>query len=494
VKKQKKAHQFCQDLLVLGSHRTRAMTNLVMSLASSPQAQSPVDLSASEFCHYHYSNLTKVLEFWELKEDEFLKFLQPYFPAPRLSESGLRYYAITHDLTKMLKPHSPCLADRQYVPTANNVIPGNRSLGVGYPVSALHLGIGDAGWCPPLSLQRLSSTMNANDVAVQQIKDILQSRFLPFGDELCLSRTDSAYGKAKFISPLYEIDNLLLITRFRGGMKVWFKAEDSDSSGGAPRIYGKKFYLTDESAHKTYHKKGVAREVWQDALCEQVADDEVKTEGVLGNQRKVIFCVKRWNNLLIRTKQGASMKDKPFDMLRIIVLDAQTQERVFDRPLFVGVCGKRKEEIGSNEVQKQYRERYDVEPSYGFSKNRLLLDKLQTPCDHHLDKWIRIVQLTSWLLYVASDEIGKIECPVWQKYLPANKKIDQNSSLRLTIAQTQRSIHLLFSTLDKTPFLPLKCKKGKGRKTGDTFIKKTRYVPVKKVKKSIIKLKNQQNV
>jgi hypothetical protein len=335
--------------------------------------------------------------------------------------------------------------------------------------------------------------MNANEVAIRQIQTILKNEFLPFKEELCLSRSDSVYGKAIYISPLHELDNLVLILRFRGGMKVWFKAEDGDTQIGAPRIYGAKYYLNDVSAPKIYHRKGVAYEVWQPALCEQPADDEVKTAGVLGNQRKVIFWVKKWKNVLIRSKSGESMKDKPIDMLRIMVLDAQTQKPVFDRPLFVGVCGKRKDEIPSSEVQKQYRERYDVEPYYNFGKNQLLLDKLQTCCDKHLDPWLKIVQLTTWLLFVASDEIGKIDCPVWQKYLPANKKVEQDETQRLTIAQTQRAIHLVFSTLDKTPFLPLKCKKGKGRKVGDRFIKKKRFNPVRKIKKSIIKLKNQQN-
>jgi hypothetical protein len=115
VKNIKQVHQFCHALLSLGLHRSRAMSNYVMSLASSIHAQSPVDLSGSEFCHYHYSNLTKVLENWNISENAFQNFIKTYLPTPRSLESGLRYYAMTHDVTKMLKPHSPCLSDRQYV-------------------------------------------------------------------------------------------------------------------------------------------------------------------------------------------------------------------------------------------------------------------------------------------------------------------------------------------------------------------------------------------
>src|SRR5690606_29814434 len=126
--------------------------------------------------------------YWHINESSFRAFIRPFIPAPRFSGEGLRYYALTHDVTKMLKAHSPCLEGRQFVPTSNNVIASNRALGVGYPVSALHLGAGQAGWCPPLTLERLGPQDDANDVAVRQIESLLQDNTLPFGEELCLLR------------------------------------------------------------------------------------------------------------------------------------------------------------------------------------------------------------------------------------------------------------------------------------------------------------------
>lgn len=91
MKNDNKTHQFCKSLLILGSHRNTAMANYVISLASSPIIQSPVDLSSSEFNHYHYSNLTKVLEHWELSDTEFQKSISPYISKPRVSEKGIGY-------------------------------------------------------------------------------------------------------------------------------------------------------------------------------------------------------------------------------------------------------------------------------------------------------------------------------------------------------------------------------------------------------------------
>jgi hypothetical protein len=292
---------------------------------------------------------------------------------------------------------------------------------------------------------------------------------------------------------LYDMDNLVLIVRLRQGMKVWAKAPDGEPTGGTTRIYGDKFYLTDTSGYKTYHKKGVPYEVWQESLCEQPADEQIEKEAVLANGRKVIIEIRRWNDLLIRTRAGASMKDKPLDVLRVQVLDAKSRQPVFDRPLFVAVSGKRKNQVDNAMAQEHYRERYDVEPYYQFAKNKLLMDKLQTPCVNHLDNWLRIVQITSWLLFTASSEIGQTDCPVWQQYLPKNKEAKSQPHHPQTIAQTQRAMHLLFCTFDPDAFLPLKCKKGKGRTQGQKFPQRTKFKVVKKFKKSIIKAKMQQN-
>jgi len=469
------------------------MANFVMSLASSPSITHPVALALSPFCHYHYSNLPKILRDWQVGEDDFRGLIRFFVPPPRVEAGGLRYYSFTHDVTKMLKAHSPCLEDRQYVPIANSVIASNRALGVGYPVSALHFGAGEAGWCPPLDLRRLCPQDDANEVAIKQVTTLLEGTTLPFGQELCLLRADTAYGKAIFLSPLYDVDNLVLIVRLRAGMKVWERAEDGEPNRGATPIYGAKHYLTDHSEWKTYHKKGVPHEVWQNSICDLPADDRVEKQIVLGNGRKVVAHIQRWNSLLIRTKGGASMKNKPLDVLRVQVFDAETQKPIFDRPMFLAVSGKRKNLIGTILAQEQYRERYDVEPFYRFAKNKLLMDKLQTPHAEHLDPWLRIVQTTSWLLFTARQEIGQLCCPVWQKYLPKNKAAQEQPQAPMTIAQTQRAIQLLFCTFDPTPFLPLKCKKGKGRVKGQTFPQRTRFKVVKKIKKSIRKTKTQQN-
>ena len=103
----------------------------------------------------------------------------------------------------------------------------------------------------------------------------------------------------------------------------------------------------------------------------------------------------------------------------------EAPELPFGAELCLAVSGKRKDEVSTKEAQEHYRERYDVEPYYRFAKRSLLLDKLQTPEHDHLQHWVRIGQISTWMLFVARDETV-IDCQKWQKYLPKNQHATQN--------------------------------------------------------------------
>jgi len=98
-----------------------------------------------------------------------------------------------------------------------------------------------------------------------------------------------------------------------------------------------------------------------------------------------------------------------------------------------------------------------------------------------------MVQISTWMLFVARDETV-IDCQKWQKYLPKNQHATQNPDTPLTIAQTRKAIKNLFRTFDKTPFLPQKCKKGKGRQKGQAQPQRTKYPVLRKQPKKIIRI------
>lgn len=69
-------------------------------------------------------------------------------------------YSFQTDTSPMSKPFSKKLADRQYVNVPNNVVPGNKSLDIGYNYSYINLGytppLGGSRWSLPLSVSALS--------------------------------------------------------------------------------------------------------------------------------------------------------------------------------------------------------------------------------------------------------------------------------------------------------------------------------------------------
>ena len=510
-----KTEQFCLDIVNLPVNRHRPLANLVMSLSGCTTAKSVVELSESAYFHYHYSNLPKILNdiapdaAGVVELDRLIgALLVPYLP-PIRSELGVTFYGLSIDVTKLLKAHSPTLEGRGYVPIANNVIASNQSIGVGYRVSMNHLNAleqGADGWCPPLTVQRLTVEEVALDVGVAQIRSLLTDTTLPFSKALCIQKADMGYAHASFLAPLYALENLVCLVRFRPSSKVWQQiSEQPDDSinsppikpvKGAPAIYGKKWYLTDTSQDKIYTVKGGKGEtytVWQDSIMDLPPNDTFEIVGQLKNGRQVTIVLTRWNDLLKRTKQGHSMKDKPFDMVRVLVLDTKTGNKVFDRPLFIAVSGQRKQEIPTPLVQTQYKERMAVEAVYRFGKHNMLLDKLQTPDVKHLDNWLKVWMLAVWLLFTARQQTP-LTVKVWEKYLPINKAKAEQTNPVLTMPQVRKGINALFATFDKTPFLPRKYKKGKGRQKGQVQPKRKRFPVTKKVKKvSINKLKSQKN-
>ena len=514
-KVENKTEQFCLDIVNLPLNRHRPLANLVMSLCGCTTAKSVVELSESDFFHYHYSNLPKILNDIartasdSLALDRLIRSLLIPYLAPIRTECGLSFYGFSTDVTKLLKAHSPTLEGRGYVPIANNVIASNQSIGVGYRVSMTHLNAlekGADGWCPPMVVQRLSVEDDAIDVGVAQIQSLLTDTTLPFSSSLCLEKADMGYAHASFLSPLYALENLVCLVRFRPSSKVWQQmftnseqTPDSINSvplQGAPAIYGKKWYLTDTSQDKIYTRKGEKYTVWQDSIMDLPPSDTVEVASTLKNGRQITILLTRWNDLLKRTKEGHSMKDKPFDIVRVLVIDAKTGDKVFDRPLFIAVSGQRKQEIPTPLVQTQYRERSDVEGVYRFGKHNMLLDKLQTPDVNHLDNWLKIWMLSVWLLFTARQQTP-LTVKVWEKYLPINKAKAEQTNPVLTMPQVRKGINNLFATFDKTPFLPRKYKKGKGRQKGEKQPKRKRFSPTKKMKKvkkiKNIKLKCQKN-
>lgn len=459
-----------------------------MALASYEAARSPVELSLSPVYHYQYSSICDALS--DLAEDESSRGLV----RSQLQYLCMKYFngavderdpvVLQTDSSPVNKAHSATLPDRTYIAVPNNVIPGNKPLGIGYEVSYVNLSDPVGKWSLPMHAKRVAVDQSATNTALDQLEQLLNYPSLGLSDRLCLNTLDSSYGHAAYLAPSFAYGNLVNVVRLRSGMKVWTREVRTDT-GGAPGVYGEKYYLHAYSKmvqYKRHPKTGQPYEVFQRSVFELPAREQVLLDGQTAGGRKIKVHLRRWNDVMIRSKDGHSMKDKPFDLLAIKVTDAQTGHAVFDRDMFVAVSGRRKAEVNTEQGYRVYRRRYDIEPFLRFSKQRLLLDKYQTPDVEHFDNWLLCNQMAAWLLYTARDEVY-FRPKKWRKYLPQNQ-VDQNHE-HLSIAQTRHAAQDLFLTFDPGPFIPLKSKKGRPRQKGETQPQRTRYKVVKKTPKKL---------
>ena len=490
---QKKSEQFCHRILDLDLDYTKALSSLVLSLSSNRFSGSAVGLSESLLYQYSYSSISQVVSTLSVDKsshDAIQKTLQELY----VSFYGHQdVYVFQTDTSPLEKPHSPKMSDRQYIHVPNQVIPGNKSLGIGHNYSYLNLGYtppeGGSRWSLPLDIERVTPQSNAIDTALMQTHRLMSNETLPFGAAtLVINEADSGYATPRFIAPLVDTyANMVLVVRFRNSSKVWQQAPPSTDKNkvGATAIYGKKtLYLQLTSGNHTTTNGKTKQSVtkYRDAIYDIEAHEILEVKETTSKGRAVIVRIKMWKNMMIRTKNGVNMKDKPFNLLGVQVIDEQTGELLFKKPMFIAVFGQKKDDLSALMGYSSYRQRYDIEGHNRFSKHQLLLDKYQTPDVQTLDNWTLIVACAYWLLFVASKEVELTPKP-WERNLPQYKS-DQTKTNKLTpqksAAQTKKAAFDLFYTFDLKPFAPKSVKNGKGREKGTKLTKRRNKKVVRK--------------
>lgn len=487
MEKISKSNQFCLDVLKLGVPDVKALANTVMSLASDTSAHSPVELSNGPLFHYQNTSVSKSIAKLAKTDEARKSVLKDIQHLCNLNVSRQMldqpFLHVQTDATSVPHPHSPTLENRTYVYMPNNVIPGNKPLSTGYTVSSVNIGEAQSSWSLPLSMRRVGPEEAPIACAVGQLDELFDhSRTLPLKDgQMVLNDADTGYAHPSFVAPLWRHDGMVNIVRHRSGSKVWEPAPEGHT-GGAPRIYAERpLYLRKATQTATFRRQGKTGSKKQPALGELPPDDDIELGETTKTGRNLLVRIRRWNDKMWRTKQGHNMHDKPFDVLCFEVRDAKNGRPVFE-PLWAGMHGSRKSEVPTRKAYESYRHRYDIEPSFRFEKQGLMLGAYQPSDVAHFDNWLLAVMLSFWLLFTASDEVEHVP-KKWQQYPLGETERKRQQAKRFTPAQTQKAAQTLFLTFDQAPFLPRNCKKGKGRKKGQKQPPKNRFQVIKKRKK-----------
>ena len=174
------------------------------------------------------------------------------------------------------------------------------------------------------------------------------------------------------------------------------------------------------------------------------------------------------------------LSDYPLRLLRVQVFK-ESGDLLFKRPLWLTAAGIRRMELSLSDIFLSYRQRFDIEHFFRFGKNKLLMDKIQTPDARHEEAWWHLVTIAYTQLYLSRSIADVLPNP-WEKYLPSFKT---NGTIKQpTIVQNdfERIIQMI-----GTPAQPPKPRKNApGRQLGDIQVKRIRHPIVKKWKNSAI--------
>jgi hypothetical protein len=504
--KKKNIDQFCHDIFGLDLPFRKVFINVLLSLSSS-DSRSVVGLSEHPLFSHSYSSISQSVSGLSVDRAGYASVLQQlqsvwltYYGSP------LSHYAFQTDTTPIRKPFSKKLSDRQYVNVPNNVVPGNKSLDIGYNYSYVNLGYtppqGGSRWSLPLDIERVHLDSDSINTALVQHARLMTDASLPFGKAaLVVNSSDSGYFTPRYLAELVEkYPNMVQVCRNRHGSKVWQQATCKRVEGkkGATSIYGDTtYYLIGHSDVKktTNGKTKVESSKARTAIYDLPPTETTEIETLTSKGRALIVKIQRWNNIMIRSKTGHSMKDKPFNLFGSQVIDAQTGQLVFQKPMFISVFGQLKDQISTQQAHQEYRNRYDIEVHNRFSSHSLLINDYQTPDVETLDNWTLTVAAAYWLLFVAADEVELIVKP-WERNLPKNKQISNATTTTLpkkSVAQTKKGAAALFYTLDRTPYKPKSVNNGKGRIKGTKIKEKIDKKVNRKSNKSNVDNKTQKN-
>jgi len=424
--------------------RADTLMDLLDALSSNTTAQSVVELSLSPLFRRDYSALFTALDEWkpEKADKSLAQLAAPYLPKP----VQLPFWLLGTDVTPQPRIHAQTLEDRSYV-YQPNLIKSNKPVTIGHAYSSVVLLPEEESahapvWVLPLSVQRVKSTQDKEMVGALQIQALLDDQKMPFHNQLCVEVGDSGYSKPAYLEANRQKSNLVTIVRARNNRRFYRQALVTGEGAGHPTWYGDPFSLQDPS---TWHEPG--------------ANATTTTTSLSGKTYRVE--IQAWNNMLMRGERKPKvlpMHLYPFTLVHICLYDEQGK-LAFKRPLWLIVMGERRSELSLLDFFQAYQRRYDLEHFFRFGKQRLLMNRYQTPKTEHEEKWWFLAHLAYLQLWVAH--------PVAQTVLrPWETPRSSENKQPLTATQVQRDFARIIQQFGTPAVAPKRRGNSPGRAKG----------------------------
>lgn len=381
---------------------------LVDAICSDPDARSVVDYSLTPCFRRSYSTIFKAIK--EMKWDDLqsAKLIAPYLPRPQ----ERAYWLLGSDVTPQPRPFAKTLADRGMV-YQPNTIKGNKPVSVGHQYTTTGLlpereaGV-SASWIVPLMTRRVRTSEDKELVGSDQVNALLSDPELPFGESLCVDVADSSYSKPVCLYSKRQHPQLVSISRLRGTRVLYRQfvpdPNQAQSGAGRRRQYGERFALSEP---ESWHEPDEAKTVWERSRRGQRYRVEIKA----------------WHNMLMPGKNKPyriPMYRYPFTLVQVIRYD-EAGNLACKQPLWLLAIGKDRHKLSAQEIHEAYGQRYDLEHFFRFGKQKMLLDKFQTPEDAREEKWWQLVHLAYLQLWLARHIARCLPRP-WERNLPTMKQ------------------------------------------------------------------------
>ena len=388
--------------------------DLMDALSSNTTARTAVELTLNPHFRRHYTALNKAVRVNSISDEQLSRLTAKMIERPQARQ----FHLLGTDVTSRPRPYAETMKDRGFV-YQPHTIKGNKPIAIGHQYSFVALlpecdkaKVGN--WVLPLAMKRVGSQENKEMVGAQQVAALLNDETLPFGNDLCVEVADSAYSKPTYLNANRDKKNFVSIVRARG-TRTFYRQPGSVKPGslkqGHPAWYGEPFCLK-------------VPDTWE-------APDQI-AETTFGSHKKISYRVEiqAWSNMLMRGGKNLPMHKHPFTLVKIRLYN-QKGAALFQKPLWLIVMGDRRMELSLLDIYQAYLQRYDLEHFFRFGKQKLLLDKFQTPDNEHEEHWWRLVTLAYLQLWVAQDAASHLPRP-WEQYLPSiiNKQITPAMVLR----------------------------------------------------------------
>lgn len=444
------------------SFRRDATFELIDSLSSNTNANSVVELSLNPLHRRNYCSITRAVdEFYPKNTDKKTRNnkLTKIMTEQCISKMARKYFLFGVDCTPNPRRYASTQKDRGFV-YAPNTISGNKPVTIGHQYSIVaflpeKIDKNSPPWVVPLSCHRVTTDEKGAMIGMQQISQCISSQDV-FKKALCVSVADSAYSNANLICESNKNTNQIHISRLRNNRVLNYCADDKENTTkkGRKKCFGDQFRLRDKTTWKT-------------------PDEEITFESSGKKNKRQIVKIKCWNNIVMRGTKESNTSKYPLRLVQICVYK-ESGELLFKKPLWLIVAGEKRFELVLQDIFDCYRQRFDIEHFFRFGKNKLLMNKSQTPDVNHEEAWWQLTMIAYAQLYLARDLAKNTPRP-WEKYLLAFK-----SSKEISPTQVQKDFERIIRTFGTPAKPPKHRKKARGRQIGEKQIARVRYSVVQK--------------